>query len=149
MGSVSKKHYIKSTIKTQAGVSCFPDGDPLNEHIQNVVPEEGFFDTSMHGTPTMVGFGTTTMNMSPRLLASVIRHSEGYHGQNIRLLSCSTGKIVDGEYSFAEELANALGVEVSAPNDILYISKSGKLVVGDDGSGHFVAFKPNQRRRFK
>jgi len=139
----------RSTIKTQSGFSCFPDGDPLNANIQNVAPMEGYFDAAMHGTPTMVGFGTSEMNMSPRLLASVIRHSEGYRGQNVRLLSCSTGKIIDGEYCFAEELANALGVEVSAPNDTLFIFKSGEFRIGKRGDGAFVSFQPNQRRRFR
>ena len=48
-----------------------------------------------------------------------------------------------------EELANALGVEVIAPDDILYISSKGNLQVGDAGNGKFVTFKPNQRRRIK
>ena len=139
----------RSTIKTQSGFSCFPDGDSLNENVQKVAPIDGYFDAAMHGTPTMVGFGTTEMNLSPRLLASVIRHSEGYHGQNVRLLSCSTGKIADGEYCFAEELANALGVEVSAPNDTLFIFKSGEFRIGKRGDGAFVSFQPNQRRRLR
>jgi len=64
----------------------------------------------MHGTPTAMCFGTDAPNTSPRLLANVIRHRKDYNGENIRLLSCSTGKIVDGNYCFAEELSNALGV---------------------------------------
>ena len=87
--------------------------------------------------------------MSARTLADIIRHSEGYHGQNIRLLSCSTGKSVDGAYCFAEELANALGVEVSAPNMDLYIAPNGKYRVGEFGEGDFVVYRPNQRRRIK
>lgn len=87
--------------------------------------------------------------MSPRLLASVIRHSDGWNGQKIRLLSCSTGKQLGDDYCFAEELANALGVEVKAPNDTLYIYKSGRMHVGNQGAGKFVSFMPNQRRRKK
>jgi hypothetical protein len=103
----------------------------------------------MHGTPTAVGFGSEKTNMSVRTLATVIHHSKGYNGQKIRLLSCSTGRIVGDEYCFAEELANALGVDVIAPDDILYISSKGILQVGDAGDGKFVTFKPNQRRRIK
>jgi len=139
----------RSTIKIQSGVACFPDGDPLNENVQMVVPLENHFDVAMHGTATAVGFGTTEVNMSPRLLANYILHSEGYNGQNIRLLSCSTGKSIGGEYCFAEELANILGVEVYAPNDTLYIFPNGTFSVGDDGSGSFVLYKPNQRRRIR
>lgn len=139
----------RSTIKTQGGFACFPDGDPLNRNVKNVVPLESFFDVAMHGLPTAVCFGSDKANMSARTLAAIIRHSKGYHGQKIRLLSCSTGKITGNEYCFAEELANALGVEVTAPNDILYISQSGALQIGDTGGGRFVTYKPNQRRRIK
>ena len=82
-------------------------------------------------------------------MAAVIRHSKGYNGQKIRLLSCSTGKIVGQNVCFAEELANALGVDVLAPNDILYITRQGQLSIGDFRNGEFVAYKPNQRRRVK
>lgn len=89
------------------------------------------------------------MNMSARMLASVIRHSIGWNGQKIRLLSCSTGKQTGDNYCFAEELANALGVEVKAPNDLLYIYPSGRLKVGALGEGHMLSFLPNQRKRKK
>lgn len=139
----------RGTIKIQNGFSAFPDGDPLIENSKNVKPLKTYYDVALHGTPTAVCFGTKTANMSPRLLAAIIRHSEGYNGQNIRLLSCSTGRIIGDEYCFAEELANALGVKVKAPNDVLYISKRGGLSVGDRGDGKFVTYKPNQRRRMK
>lgn len=139
----------RSTIKLENGFACFPDGDPLNENAKKVKPLKTYFDVAMHGMPTGVCFGTKEANMSPRLLASVIRHSEGYTGQNIRLLCCSTGRIVGEEYCFAEELANALGVTVKAPNDLLYISNRGGLKVGEDGTGRFVDYIPNQRRRLK
>ena len=139
----------RSTMKTKAGFSCFPEGDVLNKSVKHVTPLETFFDVAMHGTPTAVGFGSAETNMSARTLAAIIRHSKGYSGQRIRLLSCSTGRSVGDKYCFAEELANALGVEVIAPNDILYISPLGEMQVGDDGSGAFVTFKPNQRRRIK
>lgn len=139
----------KRTMKLENGFACFPDNDPLQKYIQNVKPLKTYFDVAMHGTPNAVGFGTAETNMSPRLLASVIQHSDGWNGQKIRLLSCSTGKQVGDDYCFAEELANALGVEVKAPNGMLYISKGGTLKVGFNGDGKFVAFTPNQRRRRK
>lgn len=83
------------------------------------------------------------------LLASIIRHSDGWNGQKIRLLSCSTGKTNGDDYCFAEELANALGVTVKAPNDVLFINENGKLSVGEFGQGAFVKYVPNQRRRRK
>lgn len=139
----------RSTMKLENGFACFPDGDQLSENIKHVKPLKTYFDVALHGTPSAVGFGTTETNMSPRLLASVIRHSEGWNGQKIRLLSCSTGKQTGEDYCFAEELANALGVEVKAPNDILFIAKSGALKVGQHGEGRILPFLPNQRGRRK
>ena len=151
---VSSKDDLKSvikrgTIRTQGGFACFPDEDPLGKNIKRVAPLESYFDVAMHGSPTAVGFGTQKTNMSARTLAAVIRHSKGYQGQKIRLLSCSTGRVVGEEYCFAEELANALGAEVMAPDDVLYISSKGDLQIGDTGDGRFVTYKPNQRRRIK
>lgn len=108
-----------------------------------------YFDVALHGSPTAVAFGSEKINMSARLLASVIRHSEEYHGQKSRLLSCSTGKIVNDNYCFAEELANALGVAVRAPDDTLFITPKGTIWVGQGREGKFVEYTPNQRRRVK
>ena len=139
----------RSTIKLKNGFSCFPDGDPLNENVQKVAPLKSYFDVALHGSPSAVGFGTAELNMSPRLLAAVIRHTKGWNGQNIRLLSCRTGQQIGDAYCFAEELANALGVKVKAPNGILFITHSGALIVGNHGEGNFSSFVPNQRGRKK
>jgi hypothetical protein len=140
---------IRSTVKLKQGISAFPADDILFERVKLVEPEGNLFDVAMHGSPTAVSFGGTDTNMSPRLLASVIRHSEEYHGQDIRLIACSTGQVVDGEYCFAEELANALGVTVYAPNDLIFIADGGNIKVGRRGSGSKVAYKPNERKRLK
>ena len=139
----------RSTIKTQGGFECFPDGDILKQSVQNIKPLDTYFDVAMHGTSAAVCFGSNSPNMNARILASIIRHSEGYTGQNIRLLSCSTGKSEGPFLCFAEELANALGVTVQAPNLDLYISENGTFQVGEYGEGAFVEYKPNERRRLK
>ena len=139
----------RSTIKLENGFACFPDDDPLNKYVQNVKPLKTYFDVAMHGSPSAVAFGTAETNMSPRLLASIIRHSDGWNGQKIRLLSCSTGKQEGENYCFAEELANALGVEVKAPDDLLYIYPSGNMYIGEDKDGHMISFLPNQRIRMR
>lgn len=139
----------RRTIKLENGFACFPDGDPLNENVKRVKPLKTYFDVAMHGSQTAVGFGTKELNMSPRLLAAVIRHSKGWNGQKVRLLSCSTGARMENDYCFAEELANALGVEVKAPDDVLFISGAGVLKVGTHGEGNILPFTPNQRGRRK
>ena len=137
------------TIKLQRGFMCFPENDPLIENSKKVTPKEGFYDVAMHGSPTAVGFGTRKVNMSPRLLANIIRHRADYHGEKIRLLSCSTGLRVDNGYCFAEELANALGVIVEAPDMKIYTDVNGKTRVGWFGEGRMISYKPNERRRVK
>lgn len=132
-------------MKLENGFAAFPENDVLRESIKNVKPLKTYFDVAMHGSPSAVGFGTEQTNMSPRLLASVIGHSEGWDGQKIRLLSCSTGAANGDDYCFAEELANALGVAVKAPNDLLYIMPSGRMYVGEFKEGKFVDYYPNQR----
>ena len=135
--------------KLKSGFSCFPKGDLLNQFIKKVKSKDGYYDVGMHGTPTAMCFGTDAPNTSPRLLANVIRHRKDYNGENIRLLSCSTGKIVDGNYCFAEELSNALGVCVEAPNDELLIGSNGLLKVGRTSGGQMITYKPNERGRMK
>ena len=139
----------RRTMKLENGFACFPDGDPLNENVKRVKPLKTYFDVAMHGSQTAVGFGTKELNMSPRLLAAVIRHSKGWNGQKVRLISCSTGARMENDYCFAEELANALGVEVKAPDDVLFISGAGVLKVGTHGEGNILPFTPNQRGRRK
>ena len=139
----------RRTMKLENGFACFPDGDPLNENVKRVKPLKTYFDVAMHGSQSAVGFGSEETNMSPRLLASVIRHSSGWGGQKVRLLSCNTGKRIENDYCFAEELANALGVKVKAPTDVLYIPPNGEMYVGDSGEGYFETYKPNERGRVK
>ena len=134
--------------KLKSGFSCFPKGDLLNQFIKKVKSKDGYYDVGMHGTPTAMCFGTDAPNTSPRLLANVIRHRKDYNGENIRLLSCSTGKIVDGNYCFAEELSNALGVCVEAPSDVLYIRSNGTFSVEQE-TGKMITYKPNLRGRIK
>lgn len=144
-----KKIVTRSTIKLENGFAAFPKNDVLGEYVKAVKPLKTYFDVALHGSPSAVAFGTDQTNMSPRLLASVIRHSEGWKGQKIRLLSCSTGAANGDDYCFAEELANALGVEVMAPDDVLIIYPNGAHEVGMHGDGHMVRFKPNERKRRK
>jgi len=140
---------IRGTTKIKQGFSAFSKGDVLYERIKAVEPDGDKFDVAMHGSPSAVAFGGKEANMSPRTLASIIRHSKDYHGQEIRLLSCNTGNAINGEYCFAEELANALGKVVHAPNDLIFISAKGKITIGKDGSGKFIPYAPNERARLK
>lgn len=48
-----------------------------------------------------------------------------------------------------KELANALGVEVKAPNDLLYIEENGTMNVGFEGQRKFVTYKAKSREKNK
>ena len=135
--------------RIQGGFAAFPEGDPAGINVLNVKPKPGYFDVAMHGDTDSVGFGTKTTNMKARDLARVIRRDESYSGGPVRLMSCKTGMRVGDDYCFAEELANALGQKVEAPNDTLFINPDGSLQVGVLGKGNFVTFDPNERRRIR
>ncbi len=136
--------------RIQAGFSAFPEGDILNVYAKKVKPYKNYFDVAMHGSPDAVGFGTNEPNMKARDLAKIIRRDVHYtEGRPVRLLSCYTGEKVNGEYCFAEELANALGANVIAPEDELYFYPSGELRIGPFGKHDFAEYEPNERRRLR
>ncbi len=139
----------RGTTKIKQGFTAFSKDDVLFERAKLVRPDGNKFDVAMHGTSQSVAFGGRKINMSPRLLAAIIKHNKDYNGQEIRLLSCNTGKKTDDDYCFAEELANALGVTVYAPNNLIIFNDDGTFEIGEFGEGSFVPYKPNERRRLK
>lgn len=94
-------------------------------------PMEGYYDVIGHGSPSSLS------GMSADELAAKIASSSG--GQNIRLLSCQTG-CPSG--TFAQDLANRLGVRVMAPTTDIGASGSGKTLTVFDG-GQWRWFDPN------
>ena len=140
---------IRAVTPIAQGFSAFPKDDILYERSKRIMPDGDKYDVAMHGSSHAVALGTAEANTSPRLLAQIIMHDKNYRGQDIRLLACNTGYSANGEYCFAEELANALGVTVWAPNDLLYISSRGKMSVGKGNTGSMVPFQPNERGRVK
>lgn len=148
--SIAKGNKIKQ--RRENGFSCYPtdeSGKILTKSFKNLTPEEGFYDIGMHGATDSVAYGSSGANMSPHMLAEMIKHEDGWNGQNIRLMACNTGKQVDGEYCFAEELSNSLGVKVKAPDDYLFMREDGSFYVGYDGNGAMRTFSPNERGRYK
>lgn len=124
------------------------------------VDPEGKFDLIAHGTP----FGIEVEHNGDRILvnsrtaAKLIKRLPGYSGQDIRLLSCSTGSQNDG---FAQNLANKLNVTVYAPSDILWAFPSGYYVIAPASKastdqsirgpdlrrrGRFIEYKPGGGR---
>lgn len=116
---------------------------PYERKVLDAVPKkEGFFDFAAHGAENAIEYGSEDMMLSAREVANIIRHNKAYKGEKVRLLSCSTGAQDNG---FAQQLANALGVEVEAPSDILLVYPNGTFKIGYDGSGEMRTFKPGRK----
>lgn len=52
----------------------------------------------------------------------------------------------DGGNCIAQNLADRLGVRVSAPSDTLFVNSDGSMSVGAFGDGGFVEFFPRRKR---
>ena len=93
------------------------------------VDPDGVFDVVVHGGPNGVSIDRngTPIVIDHRVAADLIRNDPSYGCGPVRLLSCSTGQLDDG---FAQNLANRLGVEVSAPDDLLWFWPDGQSFIG-------------------
>lgn len=148
----------RDIMETESGFTYFPD-DIQNEYAKKIKPEEyintngvaeNYFDVAMHENERAVGFWPKETNMSPQFLADIISHNKKYKdGQRIHLLSCNTGEKIDGEYCFAEELANILGTHVLAPKKGIYMYPNGKFNIGRYNDGKMILYRPNDRGRVR
>ncbi|WP_337271243.1 RHS repeat domain-containing protein [Oryzifoliimicrobium ureilyticus] len=94
----------------------------------NVDPNGGF-DVVAHGDPNLIEIMTPRgpIAVDHRTAAVMIKNSPGYNpGTSVRLLSCSTGACSTG---FGQNLANKLGVPVTAPTDLLWAYPDGRMLV--------------------
>lgn len=95
-------------------------------------------------------------NLSARDAAKLIRRATGYKkSKSVRLLSCNTGAVENG---FAQNLANALGKPVYAPNNYIWAKPdgthfiAGKLKNGRPNysvKGDFIKYIPGGNRNGK
>jgi hypothetical protein len=97
-------------------------------------PMDGYYDVIGHGLPDSV------VGMSASELAKKI--GPATQGQNVRLLSCLTA-CESG--TFAQDLADELGVTVLAPTTEISASGKGKTLTIYDG-GEWRWFNPTNRR---
>ena len=112
-------------------------------NVSRVLPKEGFYDVALHGTPKNVEFFGEPIDA--KTLAKIIRNRKDYSkGSKVRLLSCSTGKITDTANCFAQQLANALGVEIEAPTDDIFVYPNGDFIIGKRNNGEMKIFYPRE-----
>lgn len=114
-------------------------------------------DVVAHGSPNSVQISHNgkDIQIDSRTLAKMIKRNPQYKRKGVRLLSCSTGSSPNG---FAQNLANKLGVPVSAPNKLFWSDNCGNyLVAGRDkanpkypsriDTGEFITFYPGGNRK--
>lgn len=94
---------------------------------------EGFEDFMIHGQPNLVEHRANNgqwVQYTPQDFADLLREdTAGYHGGDIRLLSCKSGMLDDG---FAQQLVNIMGVKVMAPTQTLWIRENGDMFIDDN-----------------
>lgn len=111
-------NYMEKNDRFYLGVSKRKDVDP-----------NGFYDVIAHGSTKKIQVQTANgpVLVNHRVAARLIKQAPGYtKGQPIRMLSCDTGK---GAGSFAQNLANKMGVPVEAPSELLWTYPTGKKFV--------------------
>lgn len=123
------------------GINLFDKNDPLYLDMFSIEEEPGFEDIGLHGSPESVQkiIDGKPRNFTAKEFADYLQKN-GYHGGDIRLASCSTGK---GDNSFAQQLSKELGVRVKAPDDDVYFAPNeGIMFVGSPNMniGHWRIF---------
>lgn len=125
-------------------------GSQLKEAAKLVKHEPGFTDVAVHGSPDRIAVyinkdgNDREIILDHRRLASYLKKDSGYKGGKIRLLSCSTGRPTG---SFAQNLANKMGVTVRAPSDKLFIFPNGRMIIGPDvyhNTGRWIDYHPQK-----
>lgn len=102
--------------------------------LNHPIPQ--YYDVLTHGYPYMFEPIKGELVDASKLYSKLL--DSGYKpGTPIRLISCSTGKELDGA---AQQLANLSKAKVVAPTDLVRVTDDGLLMVKD--GGHFRIFYP-------
>ena len=109
----------------------FAGDDNLKNAAKILKPEPGYTDIIVHGNPNTLSatilHNGKWVDIDQRRLAKMFRKDKEYSEGPVRLVSCYSGS---ENGTFAQNLANKLGVEVMAPSDKLYILANGKTSIG-------------------
>jgi hypothetical protein len=119
--------------------------DQLAKGAKWLKPAVNKYDVIVHGEPNgfwvyekvpgpggfyVAGEGDKWTQVSHRQLARYME-SSGWKGQPVRLVACNTGNS-DGGKPVAQDLANKLGVRVTAPTEKVWIYPDGKTVISNN-----------------
>lgn len=105
--------------------------------------EKGFFDIAAHGLPGYVeAYGK---RIDAETVWDIVRKSDGYSGEDIRLCVCFGAVEDENGRSIAQELANISGKKVKAATKFFFIRQDGSYYVGSDfwhSDGKMELFEP-------
>lgn len=144
VGNLGKVGEISDAASGSINLMRSSDQFLINAANRTGIDANGFLDVVAHGNSDFVEVGGQLVDH--RALSQIINNNSQFVGQDIRLLSCSTGELPNG---FAQNLANKLGVNVTAPNDTLWAFPNGKFTVGPTpnvNSGSWINFVPGGNR---
>lgn len=138
--------------------------EPLYRNADKIKPLKGYGDIVIHGSPDSLlinGLNGEQWEYTAKESAEMIRNSQEFYGQPIRLISCQAGAKKNG---ITQQIADELGVEVLAPTEIVNIDINVDMFLSDNGelaeiwnisseeerkhiaqTGRWQTFKPNKR----
>ena len=141
LGFVPRLWRLRKTISL--GAELVGADAKLALAVKWIKPQKGAFDLIVHGSENAfhVFHNGKWVELNHRSVATFIQKN-GWKGESIRLVSCSTGASPTG---IAQNLANKLGTTVVAPNNTLWIHSDGAFTIGANrwtNSGSWTTFVP-------
>jgi hypothetical protein len=132
-GGGTKRRDVQMAMKCEKAMFVSQNTGDAKRNAENAILARNFskvkaadaYDVKCHGTSTSVECFNSEIDA--KTLARVIRGREDYDGGDVRLLACSTGRMDSKGSCIAQDLADRLGVRVSAPNDTLFVNSDGSM----------------------
>jgi hypothetical protein len=121
----------ETLFRTGAGYGFYRAGDDNRAFAQAIKPTPGYVTIDVHGS--IRGFTIDDGRLTPGQFASALREliASGHlvipPGEGIRLIACDTAD--GGATSPAADLADQLGVEVLAPDRVVWTAIDGEEIV--------------------
>ncbi len=110
-------------------INHFPVNEDIRNYAEKVWNNPNIITIGTHGDPQSV-YDENYNKIDVKTLANEVRnHPKFKHGMSVRLLSCNTGK---GNNSYAQQLADELGVRVYAPDQYDWYYSNGKVEPWED-----------------
>jgi hypothetical protein len=115
----------KTGIDTRAGRAYYTPGDTrLRTAAEALPPFPGEYTVDLHGTPDSVVVGASSLDAGQ--LSELVKADPNWNNRPVRLFSCLTGQ---GDRPIAQELADHLGRDVTAPTDLVWSDATGRYFV--------------------